>query len=35
MLFAWAMLFSQNGSDANIFGHVVDKTTKKHIPYIV
>ena len=34
MLFAWAMLFSQNGSDANIFGHVVDKTTKKHIPYI-
>lgn len=34
VLSAWTMLFSQNGSDANIFGHVIDKTTKKHIPYI-
>ena len=34
MLSACFTIFSQNGTDANIFGHVIDKTTKKHIPYI-
>ena len=22
------------GTDANIFGHVLDKTTKEHLPYV-
>lgn len=44
MLIVWALTVSfaanaaeeiKNGSDANVYGHVIDKKTGEHLPYVV